>query len=86
MKNRPRTCVSCRGRFDKSLLLKVVRITGGDGTKIIIFDQNVKLQGRGAWVCAKRECVEKAKKNRVFEKVLKARVVESIYEDLSCLV
>ena len=85
MKNRFRTCVGCRGKFDKSLLLKVVRIIGDDGEKIIKYDPEAKLQGRGAWVCANRECIDKAKKSKAFERVLKAHIEENIYEDLLCV-
>ena len=83
MKNRPRTCVSCRGKFDRKLLLKVVRITDG-AMKIIKFDPEVKLQGRGAWICKKRECIERVKKSRAFERMLKAYAVEGVYEELLC--
>jgi len=83
MKNRPRTCVACRGKFDKNLLFKVVRICG-EGAKTLRFDPAVKLQGRGAWVCKKKECIEKARKNRAFERALKERALENVYEELLC--
>ena len=86
MKNRPRACMGCRGKFDKKLLLKVVRIVNGDGIKTIKFDPENKLQGRGAWVCKKKECIEKVKKSRAFERVLKAHIIESVYEELSCTI
>ncbi|MCL2147411.1 MAG: YlxR family protein [Synergistaceae bacterium] len=86
MKNRPRTCLGCRAKSDKKSLLRVVRIINCDGAKIIKFDPEAKLQGRGAWVCRKRECIEKVKKNHAFERVLKANIVESIYEELSCTI
>jgi len=86
MKNRPRTCLGCRNKFNKDSLLKVVRITNDDGAKMVIYDAKVKLQGRGAWVCRKKECIDKVKKSRAFERTLKARVMESIYEELSCII
>ncbi|MCL1875714.1 MAG: YlxR family protein [Synergistaceae bacterium] len=85
MKNRLRTCVGCRGKFNRDALLKVVRIIGDDGVKTIKFDPEVKLQGRGAWVCANKECIDKAKKSKAFERALKARIEENIYEDLLCV-
>ena len=84
MKNRPRTCMSCRRKFDKKLLLRVARIISDDA-RVIKFDPEAKLQGRGAWVCKKMECIEKAKKTRAFEKILKARVMEDVYEELLCV-
>jgi len=86
MKNRPRTCLGCREKYDKNLLLKVVRIISSDGVKEIKFSPDAKLQGRGAWVCKKKECIEKVKKNRTFERVLKANVTENIFEELSCII
>ena len=84
MKNRPRTCAGCRGKFDKSLLLRVARIISDDGANVIKFDFEAKIQGRGAWICQKRECIEKAKKSRVFERMLKAHAAEDVYEELLC--
>ncbi|MCL2768307.1 MAG: YlxR family protein, partial [Synergistaceae bacterium] len=69
---------------DKNMLLKVVRITD-DGMKTIKFDPGVKLQGRGAWVCRKKECIEKAKKSRAFERMLKACATEGVYGELLCV-
>jgi predicted RNA-binding protein YlxR (DUF448 family) len=84
MKNRPRTCLGCREKFDRKLLLRVVRIVNDNGAKIIKFDPEAKLQGRGAWVCRKKECIEKVKKSRAFERVLKANIIEKMFEEFSC--
>ena len=81
MKNRPRTCLGCRGKFDKNSLLRVARISG-DGVRVIKFDFESKLQGRGAWVCKNIECIEKAKKSRAFERMLKSHAIEDVYEEL----
>jgi predicted RNA-binding protein YlxR (DUF448 family) len=67
-------------------MLRVVRIIENDGERVIKFDPSVKLQGRGAWVCRKKECIEKVKKIHAFERALKAHIIEDIYEDLlSCV-
>ncbi|MCL1941258.1 MAG: YlxR family protein [Synergistaceae bacterium] len=64
--------------------MRVVKITEG-GESSIKFDLGGKLQGRGAWVCRKIECIEKAKKSRAFERMLKTRAAEEVYEELlSC--
>ena len=86
MKNRPRTCLGCRKKFEKKLLLRVVRIIGDDGVKTIEFDFEAKLQGRGAWVCKKKECIEKAMKTRAFERILKVHVIKNVYEELLCVI
>ena len=84
MKNRPRTCLGCRGKFDRKLLLRVARIINGDSRSVFI-DPDNKLQGRGAWVCKNIECIEKAKKKCAFEKILKTNVIEDVYEELLCI-
>ncbi len=42
-----RTCVICRNRREKNMLLRIVRTPEGD----IVFDKTGKLNGRGAYVC-----------------------------------
>jgi predicted RNA-binding protein YlxR (DUF448 family) len=86
MKNRPRTCLGCREKYDRSLLLRVARIINNDGVKAIKYDPEYKLQGRGAWVCKKKECIEKVKKSRAFERMLKAHIIDNVYEELSCVI
>jgi len=86
MKNRSRTCLGCRGKYDRELLLRVTRINGEEGKREVKFDPIVKLQGRGAWVCRKKECIEKVKKSHAFERALKAHIIDDIYDNLLCLV
>jgi len=85
MKNRPRTCLGCRKKLEKSSLFRVARIIGDDGMKTIKFDFGAKLQGRGAWVCRNRECIEKAMKTRAFERILKVQATKNVYEELLCV-
>jgi predicted RNA-binding protein YlxR (DUF448 family) len=51
-----RTCVGCRRRRPKGDMLRLVR--GADGR----VDADRAAQGRGAYVCADAECVERAQK------------------------
>ena len=53
-----RQCMGCRERRDKRELLRVVR--GTDGT--VSLDFSGKLNGRGAYICPKTECLQKARK------------------------
>jgi hypothetical protein len=48
-----RTCVVCRTARDKKDLLRVVRTGEGE----VGFDRTGRLAGRGAYVCASRECI-----------------------------
>lgn len=62
-----RTCVACRETDQKRELLRVVRLP--DGT--VEFDAKGKLSGRGAYVCASTECIQKTQKQKKFERSLK---------------
>jgi len=50
-----RTCIGCRGMFSKA---DVIRIVFGPTGPVI--DYREKLPGRAAYVCPRRECIEKA--------------------------
>jgi uncharacterized protein len=56
-----RTCLVCRTRGEKSDFLRFVRSLDGE----ICFDEKGELEHRGAWVCAKKICLEKAFKKRL---------------------
>ena len=59
-----RMCTSCRGRFFKKDLLRVVRIKGEKGKSANIkLDTKQKLMGRGMYICRKIDCLKKLKRN-----------------------
>ncbi|MCL1913814.1 MAG: YlxR family protein [Eubacteriaceae bacterium] len=61
MKRQPvRTCVICRDKDNKRQLLRIVRTPEKDLT----FDPSGKMNGRGAYVCAKDECLNLAKNKK----------------------
>ena len=51
--------VACREDFDKKSLARVVKTSSGE----IVFDKTGKVNGRGAYVCLKKECLKKALKS-----------------------
>ncbi len=51
-----RTCIACRALHPKSHFLRIVRTPEGE----VEFDPEGKKQGRGAYVCRKPECWERA--------------------------
>jgi uncharacterized protein len=63
-----RRCAVRRVRLPKSELIRFV--LGPDGT--IVLDLKERLPGRGVWVSADRETIERAAKDRVFARVLHA--------------
>ena len=78
MKIPERMCCVCRGRFEKTNLVRVVKNKNGD----IFVDETFKAAGRGAYVCKSKECFEKAVKQRQLERALETRIEEAVFTQL----
>lgn len=75
-----RTCVACRETDEKRDLMRVVRHP--DGT--VSHDPKGKLAGRGAYVCARPECIALARKQKKLERSLKVgALTEALFVELS---
>ncbi len=74
-----RQCVGCGEMRSKKELLRVIR-TGEDE---ILLDVTGKKNGRGAYLCPGRECLEKALKGKGLERSLKISIPEEIIENLT---
>jgi hypothetical protein len=48
----------------------------------VALDERGKLPGRGAYICARRECLEKARKNKSLARALKTEVPDALYDQL----
>ncbi len=66
-----RTCVGCRGRDDKSNL---VRLTAVDGA--VRVDPRRTAAGRGAYLHRDRDCWEQAQRKRALSRVLRTPAVD----------
>ncbi len=75
-----RMCVVCRQTSAKKTLLRVIRQPEKSGGGVAV-DPSGKASGRGAYVCAAHECIEKAVKQRRFERSLKAASVPATLAD-----
>lgn len=73
-----RQCVGCRTMFPKKELIRVVRSPEGD----ISLDFKGKKPGRGAYVCPKIECLEKARKLRALERTFSCQIPDAVYEQM----
>ncbi|WP_297812142.1 RNase P modulator RnpM [uncultured Finegoldia sp.] len=73
-----RKCVVCGENKPKENLMRVV-FNKEDGISV---DLTNKKNGRGAYVCKNKDCVDKAKKSKRLNQVLKANVDTQIYEEL----
>ncbi|MBE0689806.1 MAG: YlxR family protein [Anaerolineae bacterium] len=61
-----RTCVVCREKAGKRTLTRIVRTDTG-----IVIDPGGKMNGRGAYLCERPECWERAMTTDILAKALK---------------
>ena len=73
-----RMCVSCREMQPKKELVRVVRTPEG----AVILDTTGRANGRGAYLCKKSTCLEKAIKSRALERALETKIEPEVYEAL----
>ena len=73
-----RQCMGCRERLAKKELIRVVRTVEGTVT----LDFSGKLNGRGAYVCPKMECLKKAIKSKSLDRSLEVTIPQEVYDRL----
>lgn len=73
-----RKCTGCQEMKSKKELIRVVRNDEGEFS----LDATGKKPGRGAYICNSTDCLEKAFKNKGFERSFKSSVPEHIYDEL----
>ncbi|MDQ0286651.1 putative RNA-binding protein YlxR (DUF448 family) [Desulfofundulus luciae] len=74
-----RMCVGCQEMKPKKELIRVVR-TPQDTVEI---DPTGKRSGRGAYICPRRECLQKAVKGKRLEKALQRSIAPEIIQSLA---
>ncbi len=72
-------CIGCREMKEKPFLIRITRNKEGE----VLFDDTGKLPGRGAYVCKNQTCLQKALKNKGFEKAFKSTIPEAVMIRLS---
>jgi uncharacterized protein len=65
-----RTCVACRQKDAKRQYVRVVRSTGGS----VHVDPTGKANGRGAYICARRACWDRALNSNALSRALKVEI------------
>ena len=73
-----RMCVSCREMQPKKELVRVVRTPEG----AVVLDTTGRANGRGAYLCKKSACLEKAIKSRALERALENKIDSETYDTL----
>ena len=82
MKKAPqRTCMGCNSKKDKKDLIRIVKNNKNE----INIDLTGKLEGRGAYICKEKECLEKVIKSKRLEKALDTKLSEEEYIKLKDL-
>ncbi len=73
-----RMCVGCQEIKPKRELIRIVRTPEEE----ILIDPTGKKSGRGAYLCPKAECLEKAAKEKRLERSLERQVSKEIFDIL----
>ena len=71
-------CVACRKPHPKRELLRIVKNKEG----VVSFDFTGKAQGRGAYICPKIECLERAYKIKAINRALDCTLTEEMVGEL----
>lgn len=75
-----RTCVACRETDEKRDLMRIVRQPDSS----VVYDPKGKISGRGAYICARAECVAQAQKRKSLERSLKVSgIPAAFFEELN---
>ncbi len=74
-----RQCVGCGEMKSKKEMMRILR-QAEDGT--ICLDVTGKKNGRGAYVCKSRECLQKARRNKGLERSFKMSISSEVYDTL----
>ena len=73
-----RKCIGCGEMKDKRELLRVLKTSENE----ITVDTTGKKNGRGAYLCYRRECLTQTMKNKGLERSFKMSISKDIYENL----
>ena len=71
-----RKCVGCGEMKSKKEMMRVLKTVEDE----ICLDVTGKKNGRGAYVCMSRECLQKAKKNKGLERSFKIAIPKEVYD------
>ena len=74
-----RVCVGCQSMGNKKEMMRVLKTAEGE----ILLDKTGRMNGRGAYLCKKEECLLAARKNKGLEKSFKMSIPEETYAKLT---
>jgi len=74
-----RKCTGCGASRPKEEMIRV----GADGWTVT--RRRAKLSGRGAYVCPRQECIERARRTGAMERTLRTRIPTGVFERVEVL-
>lgn len=86
-----RKCIGCQESFPKKSLCRIVKAkiksdnpeaNENEEKEIVKFDASGKLNGRGAYICKKMDCFEKAVKSKRLSRTLEIEIPSEIYDEI----
>ena len=77
-----RMCVVTKERYEKRELIRIVRNKEGE----VFVDESGKLNGKGCYLKKDIDVINKAKNNKILDRVLEVEVNDSIYDELANLI
>ena len=73
-----RKCVGCQEMKSKKEMLRILKTAENE----FVLDATGRKNGRGAYLCFSKECLEKARKNKGLERSFKQTSPKEVYENL----
>lgn len=73
-----RQCVGCGEMKGKNDMMRVLKTADGE----IVLDVTGKKNGRGAYLCVSKECLERARKNKGLGRSFKMSIPDQVYDNL----
>lgn len=73
-----RLCVVTRERLEKRELLRIVRTPEGN----VLIDVTGKQNGKGAYLKKDADVINKARKNKILDRILEVEIPDTIYEEM----
>ena len=73
-----RQCVGCGEMKNKKEMMRVLKPADGP----IVLDMTGKKNGRGAYLCMTKECLQRARKSKGLERSFKMTIPDELYENL----
>lgn len=73
-----RQCIGCGEMKSKKEMMRILKTAEGE----IMFDATGRKNGRGAYLCFSKECLQRAVKTKGLERSFQMRIRPEVYERL----